>query len=69
MIERRIRIRVVRERVEFPPLELLDSLCEQQAKKEEQYIKLDEKTKQNLEVINKLDRVIDKVMKKWYPTR
>jgi len=69
MIERRIRIRVVRERVEFPPLELLDSLCEQQAKKEEQYIKLDEKTRQNLEVINKLDRVIDKVMKKWYPTR
>jgi uncharacterized protein (UPF0210 family) len=69
MIERRIGIRIIRERVEFPPLEILDSLCEQQAKKEEQFIKLDEKVKQNLEVINKLDRVIGEVMKKWYPTR
>jgi len=34
MIERRIGIRIIRERAEFPPLELLDSLCEQQAKKE-----------------------------------
>jgi hypothetical protein len=29
-----IGIKVVRVKAEFPPLELLDSLCEQQAKKE-----------------------------------